>query len=230
MGSRRQRTCNTAKALYITRVRDTLSHTNDIPCYCVWDNCQPDGRQALKSLRSTLDMLSSLHSIQPSLMHLKDTYIYMYMYVSRMLTSNDLQKDIYMYIVYICMYVYRRGYGQCTLISILQVQGRVSNDTSEEYRTPLAVTYHPSLPPLTRITQKHHSLLDLSDTLQKTFQTPPNVAFQCPKNLRDLLLRADLSFPACTCTSLGKSSSGRIKCKTCLTMLSTNTFSSKTTG
>ena len=108
MGSRRQRTCNTTKALYITRVRDTLSHTNNIPCYCVWDNRQPDERQALKSLRSTLDMLSSLHSIQPSLMHLKDTYIYMYMYVSRMLTSNDLLRSTTAYLT--CLIHYRKPF------------------------------------------------------------------------------------------------------------------------
>ena len=95
-------------------------------------------------------------------------------------------------------------------------------------RVPLVVTYHPSLPPLTTITQKHHSLLHLSDRLKKAFPTPPIIAFRRPRNLRDLLVRADLSPPART--SPGNSACGRPRCKTCSTLLTTNTFTSKTTG
>ena len=56
-------------------------------------------------------------------------------------------------------------------------------------RLPLVITYHPGLP---NILKKHLPILHASDRLRDAVPDPPMVAFRRPKNLRDLLVWAEL--------------------------------------
>ena len=60
---------------------------------------------------------------------------------------------------------------------------------------PLVVTYHPNLPPLNSITWKHHKVLHVSRKTQWAFPNPPLIAYRRPRNLRDLLVQAELTHP-----------------------------------
>ena len=60
-------------------------------------------------------------------------------------------------------------------------------------QVPLIVTYmyHPGLPPLRSILDKHSSILNVSEKLRElAIKNPPLVAYLCPPNLRTLLLQA----------------------------------------
>ena len=66
-------------------------------------------------------------------------------------------------------------------------------------RLPLVITYHLGLPKIANILKKHLPILHASDGLRDAVPDPPMVAFRRPKNLRDLLVRAELknSGPPC---------------------------------
>ena len=68
-------------------------------------------------------------------------------------------------------------------------------EKERQHQDPLVVTYHPSLPLLRNITRQHQHLLQLSERMQKAVPAPPIIAYRCPKNLRDLLTRAELKPP-----------------------------------
>ena len=93
---------------------------------------------------------------------------------------------------------------------------------------PLVVTYSPTLPSLSKITQQHHHILHLSERTKQAFPQPPIVAYCRTKNLRDLLVRADLA-PRTT-HSPGNTPCGRSRCKTCSALTTTDTFTSHCTG
>ena len=60
----------------------------------------------------------------------------------------------------------------------------------------LALTYHPSLPQITKITKKHCQVMVDSDVhLKNCFQKPPIIAYRWMKNLSDLLIRARIPKP-----------------------------------
>ena len=60
-----------------------------------------------------------------------------------------------------------------------------------EGMNPLVVTYHPCLPPLKRTVGKHTPLLR-TDHLQQAIPERHRVVYRRPKNLRDLLVWADV--------------------------------------
>jgi hypothetical protein len=59
-------------------------------------------------------------------------------------------------------------------------------------RIPLVVTFHPKLPPLRNITNDNHHILHTSDRLQQAVPDTPILAYRRPRNLRDLLVRAEV--------------------------------------
>ncbi|XP_071792086.1 uncharacterized protein [Asterias amurensis] len=59
-------------------------------------------------------------------------------------------------------------------------------------KVPFVVTFHPSLPPIRKITSSNHHILHTSDRLQRAVQEEPIVAFRRPPSLRDLIVRAEV--------------------------------------
>jgi peptide-methionine (R)-S-oxide reductase len=56
----------------------------------------------------------------------------------------------------------------------------------------LSLKYHPGLPSISPIFQKHYQVLIQEPYLKEVFPVPPIVSFRRPKNLRDILIRAKL--------------------------------------
>ena len=68
---------------------------------------------------------------------------------------------------------------------------RVEKKASE--REPLVVTYHPSLPSLSKIVRKHHRvMIKSSSKLKRCFKAPSLIAYRRSPNLRDILIQAKL--------------------------------------
>ena len=59
-------------------------------------------------------------------------------------------------------------------------------------RVPLVTTFHPSLPPLRTILHSNHHILHTSDRLLQAVPDTPIVAFRRPRNLKDLIVRAEV--------------------------------------
>jgi len=82
---------------------------------------------------------------------------------------------------------------------------------TQNRRTPLVVSYHPNLPHLTAITQQNLPFLHASQCLKKAIPEAPIVAYCRPKNLRDLLVSAELKSPDTHLTQ-GSNPCGRPRC------------------
>lgn len=107
---------------------------------------------------------------------------------------------------------------------------------SKSSRTPLVTTYHPNLPPLQYIIRKNWSIIESHHRLKTIFPEPPVLSFKRPKNLRDILVHAEvkdnlrrdsrvLVDPDAGCKQCKKP-----KCKLCKDIQTTTTFSSHVTG
>ena len=55
-----------------------------------------------------------------------------------------------------------------------------TKDKTPLERVPLIVTYHPGLPPLKSILNKHLPILNVSHHLSSAVKDPPLVAYRCP--------------------------------------------------
>ncbi len=100
-------------------------------------------------------------------------------------------------------------------------------------RTPLVVTYHPDLPPMAQIVNKHFNILQSNDKLKQIFPEPPLISYRRPKNIRDIVVRAKLppSNDQNDTDSLPGSSPCQSKrCKNCTHMKETNFFKSSITN
>ena len=65
---------------------------------------------------------------------------------------------------------------------------------SKERKTPLIITYHPAMPPISSIMKKHWKVMIEDDPRMKRFHpNPPIVAYKRSKNLRDILIRAKIN-------------------------------------
>ena len=104
-----------------------------------------------------------------------------------------------------------------------------------EGMNPLVVTYHPCLPPLQRTVGKHTPLLR-TDHLQQAIPERHQVVYRRPKNLRDLLVRADVKpahTPPGAKTNVVKWGTTRCEargCKTCPTICAADSIKCHTTG
>jgi hypothetical protein len=80
-------------------------------------------------------------------------------------------------------------------------------------RVPLVVTYHPSLPSISKIIHRHLPLLHSSGKCRKAISNPPVVAHRRSANLKDLLVRSTL--PRTTPPLRGSYPCGGLSCKSC---------------
>ena len=81
-------------------------------------------------------------------------------------------------------------------------------------RVPLVTTFHPNLPNLRRITKSFFPLLHTSSRLKQAIPETPIVAYRRPKNLRDLLVSAQLK-PTEFAPAHGSAACGGSRCLTC---------------
>ena len=95
-------------------------------------------------------------------------------------------------------------------------------------RTPMVVTYHPDLPPLSKILRKHLPVLHISEKMKQSVPYPPLVAYRRPRNLKDLLVRTSMKPPQQSYT--GSCQCRRPRCKTCVHIKPGTRFVSKVTG
>ena len=86
----------------------------------------------------------------------------------------------------------------------------------------------PSLPSNHSIIKKYQPILQASERIMEAFRLPPLIAFDHPRNLRDLLVRAALTSTARE--PPGNYPCGAPRCKTCPILLTWDEFSSHTTG
>ena len=96
-------------------------------------------------------------------------------------------------------------------------------------RTPLVVSYHPNLPHLIALTQEKLPILHASNRLKQAIPELRIVAYRRPKNLRDLLVSAELKTPD-SGQAQGSSPCGHPRCRTCQHIRTEDTFVSTTTG
>ena len=78
-------------------------------------------------------------------------------------------------------------------------------------RVPLVVTYHPSLPGISKIIRRHLPILHSSNKCRNAIPNPPIVAYRRSANLKDLLVRSTL--PRITPPLRGSYPCGGSKCK-----------------
>ena len=102
--------------------------------------------------------------------------------------------------------------------------------TCHNQRVPLVVTYHPNLPNLTALTKKNNlPVLHASSHLKKAIPERPLIAYRRQKNLRDLLVKAELKLAGLQPAS-GSSPCGTRRCLTCSHIQTGTTFQSATTN
>ena len=103
-------------------------------------------------------------------------------------------------------------------------------------RIPLVLTYHPGLPDITAITRRFLPVLHLNQVMKEKCPEPPLVAFRKPRNLSNLVIRAEIpnpaqtiSKPSCGPCSLKGPKRGR-KCELCLLLPVQASITSTSTG
>ena len=128
----------------------------------------------------------------------------------------------------------QRGYNEQILESqFKKVAGLTRDETlhhheREKETRPVLVTFDPRQPPLGQITKKHHHILNLSDKMRKAVPEPPLIAYRRPKNLRDLLVRAEV-IPR-ERKQPGTRPCGGRGCKTCPMLQTMDSITSHITG
>ena len=105
---------------------------------------------------------------------------------------------------------------------------RQTSKTSHS-RAPLVITYHPTLPNFSAVLEKYQALLNVSPRLQKIFPEKPVIAYRRPRNLRDLLVRAQLT-PKEFLPGSGTTPCGVKRCLTCKHIKTGTTVHSNHTG
>ena len=95
-------------------------------------------------------------------------------------------------------------------------------------RVPLVTTYHPNLPKLPAITGAHLPL-HVSPRLQQAIPDKPVIAYRRTKNLRDLLVHAQLK-PSFLLPALGSTPCNSSRCLTCQHIKTGTTVQSTSTG
>ena len=108
-------------------------------------------------------------------------------------TENDLQR-----VNELKGHLINRGYNKDEVPTQIDKATRLDRDrllqsTKDKTpldRVPLTVNYHPGLPPLKSILNKHLPILNVTHCLSRAVKDPPLVAYRGPPNLKDLLVRA----------------------------------------
>ena len=91
---------------------------------------------------------------------------------------------------------HRRQYVQSQINKAFQIPCRdtlfYKSKTRNTDRPVFVTTYNPSLPNLNNIIKKYYPILTTTEQCQEAFKDTPLLAYRCPKNLRDFLVKAKL--------------------------------------
>jgi hypothetical protein len=99
-----------------------------------------------------------------------------------------------------------------------------NKDTSNNcQRTPLVLTYHPSIAPVSDIIKRNWKIISEHPSTKDIFTDPPLLSLRRDKNTKDLLVRASLPADDQQENSSGTTPCRRRRCNTCRHVLSTGT-------
>ena len=103
--------------------------------------------------------------------------------------QETLKKRIWQYTDYFVACGYRWCFVKKEMEKVLKIDWKNAlkkKEKRKESRIPLVVSYHPDLPPLGRIINKHWPTLQSKKRLKKVFKNRPIVSYKRPGNLRVL--------------------------------------------
>ena len=136
----------------------------------------------------------------------------------------------------------KRGYNQTLICKQISKASKIKRQEALKYRkknqnsnrVPLVVTYLPDLPKLNQLMKKHWLIIKAHPRLQKALPELPIISYRCPPNLRDHLVRAQVSTKQSKHNSTQSKPTSepckKLRCKNCQNMLTTSTFCSYITG
>ena len=104
---------------------------------------------------------------------------------------------IWQYTDYLVACGYRRSFVKKEMEKVLKIDrknARKKKEKRKESRSPLVVSYHPDLPPLGRIINKHWLTLQSKKRLKKVVKNSPIVSYKRPRSLRDMLVKATFNY------------------------------------
>ena len=132
------------------------------------------------------------------------------------------------------LHLVNRGHDEMEIQCQKNRENRISREQAFESsgrkttnRILLVVTYHPDLPPLSRILRNHLPILHVSDRMKLVAPSPSLLANRRPWNLKDLLTKATVKLPY---RHKGSHGCRRPRCKTCAHMKLGTSFTSKITN
>ena len=105
----------------------------------------------------------------------------------------------------------------------------VKKEKNKDNRIPLVVTYHPDLPPVGQIINKHWPMLHHKDRTKKIFKNRPIVSYKRPRNLRDMLVKSTFNYQE-NLWNNGIGCSPCKRCSWCKNVKTTAVFKSRATG
>ena len=94
----------------------------------------------------------------------------------------------------------------------------------------LNIEYNPAFSDLSRVLKELHCILQGNEQHKKVFSEVPLVGFSNGKSLKNILVRAVLPKKETSKTELGSKKCGKSNCEVCLNVVTTQNFTSKTTG
>ena len=97
---------------------------------------------------------------------------------------------------FLCKRGHRRQYVQSQINKAFQIPRCdtlfYKSKTRNTDRPVFVTTYNPSLPNLNNVIKKYYPILIATERCQEAFKDTPLLAYRCPKNLRDFLVKAKL--------------------------------------
>ena len=111
-------------------------------------------------------------------------------------TTEKFQQRTNELLEFLCKRGHRRQYVQSQINKAFQIPRRdtlfYKSKTRNTDRPVFVTTYNPSLPNLNNVIKKYYSILTATERCQEAFKDYPLLAYGCPKNLRDFLVKAKL--------------------------------------
>ena len=135
-----------------------------------------------------------------------------------------------------------RGYKEKVILPSIQKAVCVSREVAIEKviteekgkRINLPVTFNPQLPNYSKIIKQHWQyMVEQHPDLKNIFSAPPRVCYRRPKNLRDILVKAQVPKPSTTVnlrTQKGFKRCGATRCMSCIHSVNKTHHKSSYTG